>query len=304
VQRIKSVPAQAKLRLERARADHPVVDITVATFKRYSEDDGGFYAASLTYYTFFSIFPIFVFAASAVGYLTFVSEEFKKSLLEEGLDAIPLISDILTPKSIESLQNQRGSLALVGLVMALYAGSGGVVALEHTLNKVLRVVHEPPFLAKRIRSLKWLGVLGLGGLASMAISTFAQFVGKLMPENAFGSGVAWLLLHAAGAALSAAIFMAAFKFLPAAELSWSDVLPGAVLAGVAFEVLKTVGTLYLARGQEGREATFGAFATAATLLIASYLLSQVILLAAELNAVLAERRQLRQSVASVNKEGT
>ena len=63
----------------------------------------------------------------------------------------------------------------------------------------------------------------------------------------------------------------------------------ALLAGGVFEILKTVGTLYIARGQQGREATFGAFATAATLLVASYLLSQITLLAAELNAVLAER---------------
>lgn len=303
MQRIKQVPAQAKLRLERARADYSGVDVTVSTFKRYSEDDGGFYAASLTYYTFFSIFPILVFAASAIGYITFISERIRDRLLEEGINAIPLISDILDPDAIDDLQRQRGSLALVGLLMALYAGSGGVVALEHALNKVNRVTNEPPFIPKRIRSLKWLGALALGGIASVATSVVAAFVGELLPSNLLGSAAAWLFLHALGAALGVAIFMTAFKLLPVTDSSWRDVLPGAVVAGVAFEVLKTVGTLYLARGQEGRAATFGAFATAATLLVASYLLSQVTLLAAELNAVLAERRQTRQSVAGTTKEG-
>jgi membrane protein len=303
VQRIKQVPSLAKLRLERARADYPVVDVTVSTFKRYSEDDGGFYAASLTYYMFFSIFPIIVFTASAIGYITFISERIRDELLREGINAIPLISDILDERTIENLQQQRGSLALVGLGMALYAGSGGIVALEHALNKVNRVTHEPRFIPKRIRSLKWLGALALGAIASLAISGFAQFAGQLLPENVLATAALSLLLYALGAALGVVIFLTAFKLLPVTDRSWRDVFPGALVAGVAFELLKTVGTFYLARGQQGRAATFGAFATAATLLVASYLLSQITLLAAELNAVLAERRQTRQSVAGIEKEG-
>lgn len=304
VQRIKQVPAQAKLRLERARADHSLVDIAVTTFKRYSEDDGGFYAASLTYYTFFSIFPILIFAASAVGYLTFLSEDLQNGLIEEGLNAVPLIGDVLNPDSIGRLQEQRGTLALVGLLLALYSGSGGVVALEHALNKVNRIDREPAFIPKRLRSLKWLGVLALGAILSLGISGFAQFVGEFLPNNTLGAAALSLVLHLVGAAVGVGIFITAFKLLPATHQTWRDVLPGAVVAGVLFEVLKTVGTLYLARGQEGREATFGAFATAATLLVASYLLSQVTLLAAELNAVLAERRQTRQSSVGQTEEGS
>jgi YihY family inner membrane protein len=303
VQRIKQVPAGAKLRLERARADYPVVDVTVATFKRYSEDDAGFYAAALTYYMFFSIFPILIFAASAIGYITFLNEDLQERLIAEGLNAIPLIGDILTPDSIGKLQQQRGTLALVGLALTLYSGSGAIVALEHALNKVNRVDKEPPFIAKRIRSLKWLGALAIAAVLSLGISGFAQFVGELLPNNLAGTVALSFVLHVAGAALGVAIFLTTFKLLPAAEQTWRDVLPGALLAGVVFEVLKTVGTLYLARGQAGREATFGAFATAATLLVASYLLAQITLLAAELNAVLAERRQTRQSSVGVEKEG-
>jgi membrane protein len=303
VQKIKEVPAQAKLRLERARAAYGPVDVTVATLKRYSMDDAGFYAAALTYYTFFSIFPIFVFAASAVGYVTFLNEGFRETLLREGIKAIPLISDVINPRTIQSLQEQRGTLAVVGLAMTLYAGSGGVVALEHALNKVNRISDEPSFIAKRIRSLKWLGALAVGAAASVAISGLAEFVGELLP-NPIGSAVVSLLLHLLGAGLGMVIFACAFKLLPATDQTWRDILPGAALAGVAFEVLKTVGTLYIARSQQGREATFGAFASAATLLVASYLLSQMILLAAELNAVLAERRETRQSGAGSLKEGT
>ena len=90
------------------------------------------------------------------------------------------------------------------------------------------------------------------------------------------------------------LFASAYRFLPQSTLTWREVLPGAVVAGAIFEVLKIVGPTYLSAGEEGRNVTFGAFATAAGLLVSAYLLCQVALLAAQLNAVLAERRGSRE----------
>lgn len=296
---IRDAPARARLRVQRARADYGAVDIGIRTFRRFSEDDGGFYAASLTYYTFFSIFPLLIFSASALGYLTFLREGFRESLLESGLEAVPLISEILSPASISALEQQRGTLAVLGLVLALYTGSGAIVALEHALNKIYGVTDEPGFIATRLRSLKWLGAAMLGAVLVLAVGAFAQFLGTLFDEGALLALVS-VLVHILSAALNTILFMAAFKLLPATNQSWREVIPGALGAGVAFEVLKTVGAWYLARGAASREETFGAFKTAAALLVASYLLSQITLLAAELNAVLAERRRTRQS--SLNAE--
>ena len=304
MQRISGVTAQAKLRLERARADHGFIDVAVRTVRRYSEDDGGFYAASLTYYTFFSIFPTLIFAASILGYVTFLSREIRDRLLSEGLNAVPLISEILSPRNINSIQAQRGRLAVVGLVMALYAGSGAIVALEHALNKINRVESEPGFLQKRLRSLKWLASLALAAVVSVALGTLAQLTGQIFGDSDVVAPVAYVLTHLLGAALGVAVFLAAFKLLPATDQSWKEVLPGAIVAGAAFELLKAGGAWYLTAGARGRVVTFGAFKTAATLLVASYLLSQVTLLAAEVNAVLAERRRTRQSSLGTDKEAT
>jgi membrane protein len=303
VQQVKGLAAKAKLRLERARADHGAVDVAVATLKRYSDDDGGFYAAALTYYMFFSIFPLLIFSASALGYLTFLNQDLQNRLLEEGVEAVPLIGNIFTPDNIEALQRQRGTLAGIGLVMALYAGSGGIVALEHALNKVHHVDREPGFLPKRIRSLKWLGVVTVAALIAVGTGTIPQLAGSIFSGNNVLAAALWILSHVIGIAVAVGLFLSAFKLLPAREQSWRDVLPGAAIAGVVFEVLKIVGAWYLARGAESREATFGTFRVAASLLVASYLLAQVTLVAAEINAVLAERRRTRQSSVGTDEGG-
>jgi membrane protein len=281
------VTAQAKLRVEKARADHGVVDIAVRTFKRFSEDDGGFYAAALTYYLFFSLFPLLIFATAALGFATELVPGLKEDVLAQSFEEFPLLSDVVTPAFLDRIQDVAGGLALLSIVLALYSGTGAVTALAHALNKIHRVQEEGNFLVKRLDALKWLALFSLIVLGSLAVGWLAALAPGLLGT--------WLG-HAVGAALNLAIFLSAFKFLPHAKRAWRDVLPGAVIAAIVSEALKFAGELYLDRGASARSATFGAFATAAGLLVASYLLAQVTLLAAEVNAVLAERRLTRQSL--------
>jgi membrane protein len=302
---VRGVVARAKLRLERARARYGFVDIAFTTLKRYSEDDGGSYAAALTYYTFFSIFPLAVFGLAVLGYVTFGNVELRRDIIDAGLEAAPLLGSILEEEALSTLEARRNQLALTGFVLALYSGSGAVVALEHALNKLNHVAQEPNFVAKRLRSLAWLGVLGLAVVGSVALSALARFTGRIFDAlGPAGTLLTSLLFTLAGMGVSTTIFATAYKFLPRRPLSWRDVLPGAVLAALAFEVLKLAGGTYLGAGAQNRAATFGAFATAAGLLVASYLISQVTLLAAEVNVVLAERRITRQAQSFESQGGT
>lgn len=289
---LKQLTARAKAALETARSRWTAVDVGVRVFRRFSEDDGGSFAAALTYYTFFAVFPMLLFSASALGYITFGNAELRDRIIEKGIESIPLLRDALTPEGLEVIGNSRNSLALTGLVMALYAGSGGVAALEHALNRIYRVADEPNFIQKRLRSLRWLALIGAAVVVSVGLSTAGNVLPSIIADV---PGVVTVLTFAIGIGVSLFIFLSMFKFLPAVSLTWKQVLPGAITATVAFEVLKIAGSAYLARGQATRNNTFGTFAASAALLVASYLISQVTLLAAEVNAVLAERRTTRQS---------
>ena len=284
---MKRAPKLMKLQVERARAKSGLVDIVVRTFHLYSEDDGGSYAAALTYYAFFSIFPLLLFAAAILGYLTFGNDELRTKIVAGAVNSIPLVRDAMNPEGLSLIETKRQQLALTGAILALYSGSGAIVALEHALNRVNHITEEPNWFGKRIRSLKWLGVFGLAAVGSVALGTVASFV-----PSAVGAAAAML----GGLGVNIFIFATAFKYLPNLEQTWKDVLPGAVVAGIAFELLKIFGATYLAQGEGTRNDTFGTLAGAATLLIASFLISQVVLLAAEVNAVLCERREMRGSI--------
>lgn len=292
---IKGVPAQAKLQVQRARSRYWVVDVALQTFKRHSDDDGGFYAAALTYYTFFSIFPLVLFASAVLGYLTFLSRGFRRDVLDAGVNAFPLINEVLKRGTLNTIQDNRFTLAVVATLLTLYSGTGAIVAFRHSLNKIYRVDSEGTFLTKRLAAVKFLATLGLIALVSVAFGVFDEAYGGFFPA---------LIGRAGGLFVSVLLFAVAYRLLPErAPCPWTEVLPGAVVAGVIFEVLKKVGSVYLAAGAESRSETFGVFYAAATLLVAAYLICQVALLAAQLNAVIAERRQSRQfSLADEGKE--
>jgi len=272
-----------------------VVDIAITTFKRFSEDDGATHAAALTYYIFFSIFPLLLFAVSVLGFVARGNEELRKDLLAAGVGAVPLLANVLQEAGLGFFQERAGSLAVTAVVLSLYTGSGAVVALEHSLNRIDHITEEGTFVQKRLRSLRWLALLGPAAVLTAGLGGVANF-----SDQTFGEGSPLARLFAlvgllGGLLVSTGLFASAFRNLGGAHRSWHAVLPGAIAGAVAFELLKALSSLYLASGAKSREATFGAFAAAATFLIAAFLISRITLLSAELNTVLAERRLTRRS---------
>ena len=298
VSRLQSAVAGAKVRAERARTRWPWFDVALSTARRYSNDDAGSYAASLTYYLFFSLFPLIILAVSIIGLLTFLNPDLREDLLEAGLRSNPLVQSVLSFETLRSIEERAGSLALAAIALALYTGTGTVVALTHALNKINRVPVERTFLGKRWNALKWLAMLAMITLLSLVPSVLAQFAAG---QSGLASVLLGLAARVVAAAVNALVFLTAFKVLPNATIRWSEALPGAIVAGAAFELLKVFGAMYLQQGAQVRNQAFGVFAAGAGLLVIPFLAAQMTLLAAELNAVLADRRTARRRLGGLSK---
>lgn len=365
---VQSLIAKGKLELEKARTRFTLLDVVMQTGKKFSEDDGGAYAAALTYYMFFSIFPILLVGVAVLGYLTIGNETLRDKILDAGLSSVPLIRDVLTPDGLAQIEERRGSLALVGAVLALYSGTGAIVAVGHALNKFHGIRDEPNWFGKRVRALRFLLLFAAAAVLSLALGTVAGFATNLLaPEETAGgkvirvtltnedqvppgaevqvgsieykvkegerfgngyrldevdggcisvssgsddarscitggSGITWggilakIAGHVVGFIVGSFFFAAAYKLLPSDHLSWRDVLPGALIAALAFEILKEGGSFLIEESSGRREATFGTFAISATLLVACFLLAQVTLIAGQMNEVLRSRRLTRQKL--------
>ena len=87
----------------------------------------------------------------------------------------------------------------------------------------------------------------------------------------------------------ALLFLVGFRVLTVRNVSLRTLLPGAVLAALAWALLQWLGGWYVARQLSRASATYGTFALVIGLLSWLYLASTVTLFAAEVNVVLARR---------------
>ena len=90
--------------------------------------------------------------------------------------------------------------------------------------------------------------------------------------------------------LNVGTMLIVFRVLTVADVSWKDVLPGAVLAGVSWTVLQSLGGYFLERKITGASNVYGTFAVVIGLLWWLFIGAQLTVVAAEVNVVL--RRHL------------
>jgi uncharacterized BrkB/YihY/UPF0761 family membrane protein len=128
----------------------------------------------------------------------------------------------------------------------------------------------------RLRGLAWLVILGGGLLLASVVSGFAAVV-----------GAGWSAV--AAIPVNTLLFLVGFRVLTVRNVSLRTLLPGAVLAALAWAVLQWLGGWYVDRQLSRASATYGAFALVIGLLSWLYLASTVTLLAAEVNVVRSRR---------------
>jgi len=157
-------------------------------------------------------------------------------------------------------------------------------AAQNAMNGVWNVPRkdQPNFVKSRVRSLLTLVVLGVFVICSAILSGLSSSAG--------GIGMFLKVVAIAGSvALNLVVFLAAFRILTVENLTWREVLPGALCAAAAWSALQYLGTYLVAHQLKNASAVYGFFAVVIGLLWWIYLGAQVSLLSAEVNVVLKRR---------------
>jgi uncharacterized BrkB/YihY/UPF0761 family membrane protein len=133
-----------------------------------------------------------------------------------------------------------------------------------------------------MRSLLLLLVLGSAAITATVLSAVGQAAGGL---GVFGKiGVAL-----AAVAINALICLVAFRVTTARELTYRQVLPGALAAAFVWQILQWFGAGYIGHTVKSASATNSVFALVLGLLAILFLVSSTLVLCAEINVVLVEQ---------------
>ncbi|HSL58141.1 MAG TPA: YihY/virulence factor BrkB family protein [Acidimicrobiales bacterium] len=272
--------------LDRLQRRTPWLGFVLGVVKRFGEHGAGRLAAVISYYAFFSIFPLLLAFVTILGFVLEGDEQLRQDLVDSAIGQIPLIGSEIAD-SAGALTGNGVALA-VGLGGALWAGMGAMLAGQHAMNTVWDVprYQRPKLPTARLRALGGLAVLGVGVIGSTAVAGLVTAVEGLPVVGRLG-------LLAANLAVNIGVLALAFRVLTAERLTWRQVLPGAVVGAVGYVALQNLGTFLVDRFVTGASDTYGTFAVVIGLLSWFHLLAQVTVFAAEVNVVRARQMHPR-----------
>ncbi|EME65852.1 ribonuclease [Rhodococcus ruber BKS 20-38] len=245
--------------LERQRAAHPALDHLVRAGLRYQEQKGDYYAAGITYFSVLSLIPILMLSFSIAGFVLAGRPETLEQLQTAIAQNIPGELGATVQGLVDSAIASRSAVGTLGLLTAAYAGIGWNTNLRDALTAMWDHPHgKTGFVRTKVNDVLTLLGLGLAIVASLALSAASSgpvmdfFVGLLRLENVPGVGVA---LTVATIAISVCATWVLFTWviarLPREPVTFRSAMRAGLLAAVAFELFKQVGSIYLSRVTSG-----------------------------------------------------
>jgi membrane protein len=267
-------------RADRAHRRRPWLAFPHAVLKKFGDDQAGNLAALISYYGFFSLFPLMLVLVTVLGMVLQANSELQVRIQSSALANFPVIGEDID-RNVRALGGSGVTVA-IGVALALWAGIGVLKVMQTAMNTVWNVPfrHRPNFVKTLLRAAIMLVVLGLITIAAAAAGSVGS--GN---DNALLS----LLWVAISLLLNFLLFVLAFRILTSVDLSWGDVWLGAAIAAIAWTALQALGGYIVRHQLEGSTQTYGTFATVIGLLAWIYIGAQVTLLAAEVNVVKKRR---------------
>lgn len=280
------------------------MNIAKQTLKEFVDDDCMRMAASLAYYTIFSLPPLLILIVTVVG-LAIDPQQAEVWFQEQVGNANGAGTATQIQAMIESASERVAggfSLDLIfSLVGVLVGATAAFGELQYALNTTWGIKADPnqgavwSYLMKRILSLGMILVIGFLMLVALILSTVIaaaqDHIGSLL--NAAGMGVVseelvWVIDSVVSLVVVTQLLAAIFKVLPDAKIRWRDVEFGAFITALLFVVGKFLIGIYIGQSDFGE--VYGAAASLAVLLIWVYYSSLILLMGAEFTQVWTRRR--------------
>ncbi len=274
--------SSALTHIDRVQRRTPALAVPVAVIKKFLDDGVNRLGVQIAYWGFFSVFALLLVFASILGFVFQSDPSLQHRLVDSTIERLPVIGPQLRG-SVGSLTGSGVALA-IGLIGALWTGLAVTLAFGNALDRIWAVpqVRRAGFVSSRAR--------GLLVLASIGTANVAATIGVGLAASGGAGGTITNILSLLGSAfVDVVLFTVSFRLLTSAQTTVREVLPGALLASACWLGLQVAGGVYVTRVLAGSSETYGGFAAVVGLLTWLLLASELVLIAAELNVVLARR---------------
>ncbi|GAC1444520.1 MAG: hypothetical protein NVSMB55_21210 [Mycobacteriales bacterium] len=265
---------------------HGLVGFPLAVVYKFTDDQGGYLAATLAYYSFLSLFPLLLLLTTVLGFVLSGDVTAQHQVLSSTLSQFPIIGDQIRT-NVTSLKGSTVAL-MVGIAGSLYGGLGVAQAGQNAMNNIWGVPRNrrPNPVTARLTSITAVLALGAGAVGTTVLSGLFASSGTGSLHLGVAGRIVALTISMLG---NIALFIAGFRMLTAAHIHRRQLLPGAVAAAVAWQALQSLGSYYVKHSLAHATQTYGLFGVVLGLVAFLHLAALLTLLCAEVNVVRARQ---------------
>jgi membrane protein len=266
-------------------------------FKEVGEDDLSGLAAELAYRLLMALFPFFIFLAALGGFVAdiFSIDNPADRIVNDLIGALPADAASVLREQLDSiLSSKNGALLSFGIVAAIWAASGAMNTVVKALNRTYNVKETRPFWRRYLLTVGMTLFVGIFFVAAFVLLFVGQIFAEDIAREIGIGGFAATLFSLARLPIVLVLLALAVAIVywaaPNVKLPFRWVSPGSALFITAFVVF-TIGFGFYVANFGSYNETYGALAGIVILLIWLYASSFILLLGAELNAVLAKEAE-------------
>ncbi|MEB0046307.1 MULTISPECIES: YihY/virulence factor BrkB family protein [unclassified Pseudomonas] len=265
----------------------PLHRVILRTVKEFIDDEMSTYASALAYQMLFSLFPFILFLIALIGFLH-LPDFFTWLRLQSELVLPPQALEQVNPV-IDQLQQSKGGLLSVGIVIALYTASAGVRLMMSAMNAAYDVVEGRPVWKRFPLSILYtVGIAGMLLAAAALMVLGPQVMGWIAAQVGLEDFIVtvWTLLRWPVIVILMMMAVALIYYvMPDVRQEFRFITPGSVLAVVVW-IIASLGFAFYVKTFANYNAMYGSIGAIIVLLLYFYISSAVLLLGAEMNAVI------------------
>ena len=246
--------------------------------------------AAIAFYAITSLAPVLLIVIAIAG-LVFgrdaaqdaISGQFSALMGKQAADVLQSVIASASTKSSSIVAT------IVGIVMLIATASGVFGEMQAALNTIWKTRPRETTLSRliraRITSLGLVAALGFLLMVSLVVSAGLTVFATYLDRLPVGTLILFGLNFAVSWLLFALLFGAIYKVLPDRTLQWRDVIVGALMTSLLFNIGKTLIGWYI--GSSAVASSYGAAGGLIVLLLWVYYSAQIFLFGAEFTKIYA-----------------
>lgn len=248
-------------------------------------DYGPQMAAGISYWVFFSIFPLAIVLVAIAGRFL-RDEELKNRLIDNMIDILPL-EPIEGRRIIEDvIASMTGSIdifAIISIVGLIWGASAMMTSIRRSINNAWGHGVRRPMLIGKLVDIAMVFSMGLLLLASIVLTGLLRLGANVVNSLPLATpGWTWVIVSVlVSLLLSIVLFALLYRFVVSIPVRFVDIWPGVLFAAVGFEVIKQ-GFAFYVTNFSNLNAIYGSIGAIVAFMMFVYFTANIMLFGAEL----------------------